>query len=143
MANVNNSNIRFLRPVKLNNALRAQLAAIDAVPGVQGWIIGNNSGDALASSLPAALDQRTLDAAGHHIARSSASPLDDSPVTEMEIAFSGGHLVARIIGHGWLDVFCQSQGDLAMARVTLSVTAAALQNDSGFQNDLRANAARS
>ena len=91
MAQSTGTNLRMLRLRKLNNAMQAQLGSVDAVSGVQGWTIGNDSGEALVSTMPGAMDQRTLDTIGRHVSRSSAGVTAEDAMTEIEIDFSGGH----------------------------------------------------
>src|SRR5574342_398651 len=126
--------IRFLRLERTGDAVRKQLAPLDQVRGVQGWMIGTGMGEVMITSMQSTFNVRMLDAIGDHVVRSSIGVAGGDAAGELEINYTQGNVLAHKIGGGWLMVFCEAQTDLAMARMTLSVTAASLSTDRALQN---------
>jgi hypothetical protein len=125
--------LRNLRLRKFSKSLVDQLAAIDDIPEVYGWLIANAAGDALATSLPAQFDRIRLDAIGRYLLR--INDLNDNKFTEIEIGFGEGQMLAKLFGNGWLVALCRPRIDMVMARLTLNVTSATLGEDRSLQND--------
>lgn len=88
------------------------------------------------TSMRSTFDLRMLDTIGDHVVRSDVAPPGGESGNEMEINFTQGNILAQKIGRGWLMVFCDPQADLAMARMTLGVVAAALSGDRPLQSEL-------
>ena len=130
--------IRFLRIKRISDPARTQLATIDAAPTVQGWMICNAAGEVGCTSMPGGFDQGVLDSAGKSVLNMGGGIAGEDKPAEIEIDFAAGSLLARGIGNGWLAVFCGARTNLAMVRVTLSVTAAALNGDRALRNELSA-----
>ena len=130
--------IRFLRIKRISDLARTQLATIDAAPTVQGWMICNAAGEVSCTSMPGRFDQGMLDSTGKSILSMCGGTACVEKAAEMEIDFAAGSLLARGIGNGWLVVLCDAHTNLAMVRVTLSVTAAALNGDRALRNELNA-----
>lgn len=128
--------IRYLRLERTGDSVRKQLAAFDQIRGVQGWMIGTGIGEVLFTTLRSTFNLRMLDDIGDHVARSGAGATNIEPANEVEINFSQGTVLGQKIGRGWLMIFCDPGADLAMARMTCSVAAAALSSDRSFQNAL-------
>lgn len=128
--------IRLLRLERTGDTVRKQLAALDQVRGVQGWMVGTGIGEVMITSMQSTFNLGMLDAIGDHVVRSSIAVAGGEAASGLEINFTQGNVLAHKIGGGWLMVFCEPQTDLAMARMTLSVTAAALSADKAFQNAL-------
>ncbi len=137
MAGTAPRSIRFLRLDRTSDAVRKRLAVIDQVSGTQGWMIGTDIGEVLLTSMRPPFNIRMLDAVGDLVVRSTAGVAGIEPANEIEINFTQGNVLAQKIGRGWLMVFCDLQADLAIARMALSVTAAALSTDKSFQNGLK------
>ncbi len=136
MADPNPRATRFLRLERTSDSVRKHLATIDQVRGVQGWMVGSGIGEVLFTSMRSTFNLRMLDTIGDHVVRSGAGVSAGEPASEMEINFAQGNVLAQKIGRGWLMVFCDQQADLAMARMTLGVTVAALSADKTFLNHL-------
>lgn len=136
MADPNPHTIRFLRLDRTSDSVRKHLAAIDQVRGVQGWIVGSSIGEVLFTSMHSTFNLRMLDTIGDHVVRSGAGVSAGEAANEMEMNFAQGNVLAQKIGRGWLMVFCDQPADLAMARMTLGVTVAALSTDKSFLNYL-------
>ncbi len=136
MAEPNTRSIRFLRLERTSEQVRKQLALVDQIAGVQGWMVGTRLGEVLFTSMLSILNLRLLDTIGNHVIRTSAELIGGESTTDLEINFTQGNLIARKIGNGWLIVFCDHGADLAMVRITLGVTVAALISDRSLQADL-------
>lgn len=136
MTQVIKSDIRFLRGQRLSPSVQTQLAAMNSISGVLGWTICIKSGEAVFSSLSAQLDQRMLDAVGNNVFRAGTHAIDGAPAIEMEFDFTQGAMLAHDVGNGWLVVHCGPNADMSLARVTLSVTTAALRAERTLQGDL-------
>jgi predicted regulator of Ras-like GTPase activity (Roadblock/LC7/MglB family) len=128
--------IRFLRVERASDSIRKQLAAFDQILGIQGWVVGTESGEVLFTSMQPTLNYRILDTVGKHVVGSSTGLEGGEPANEVEVNFTHGSVLAHKIGSGWLIVCCDLQADLAMARMTLSVTAATLTTEKSLQNML-------
>jgi predicted regulator of Ras-like GTPase activity (Roadblock/LC7/MglB family) len=115
-----------------------RLAEINAVAGVTGCLVCDNSGRVIASSFTGDLDMTSARDVAREVVQTSAvlSEARES-VAGLDFTYARRRLVARDMDDSVFVVLCDPGVDIAMLRLTLNVAMAQLRDDEELGKRLR------
>jgi len=115
-----------------------RLAELNAIAGVTGSFVCDNSGRVIASSFTDDVDMTSIRDVAREVVQTSAvlSEVQES-AGELDLQYARSRLVVRDLDDRLLVVVCGHEVDIAMLRMTLNVAAPQLRDDAELGSRLR------